>query len=331
MIVIACAALALASEGISAFRPESYAANLYVMLSAWVLYEIGPFVHSLYIVRPESPFAYAKEFIVRRRHLYRAGLPYIAMIVAFMPTFSAVKSAIPLFNPYSWDATFIAWDRAIFGTDPWLLIQPIFGNPLGTNLLASVYHLWFLYLSLGVVYFTVYCTCEKVRRRFLTSYVAIWAVIGMVCATAFSSVGPAFVKPILGMDTFDAQMAYLRSAPGPAIDAVRDVQDVILYWYFSGQHGLGKGISAMPSMHVALATLMWLAFRRTSKWMGRATFAALVLISLGSVHLAYHYALDGAVAFVLTLVIWRLSGARVALGSVSGGQEGLRREGPQTF
>jgi hypothetical protein len=83
-----------------------------------------------------------------------------------------------------------------------------------------------------------------------------------------------------------------------------NVQDLLLAWYRKSANGLGSGITAMPSMHVSIAFLFYLAMRhvsRAAKWL---FFAFFVVILVGSVHLAYHYALDGIVSIVVTAVLW---------------------------
>jgi hypothetical protein len=42
-------------------------------------------------------------------------------------------------------------------------------------------------------------------------------------------------------------------------------------------------------------------------WLSWITLGYLILILVGSVHLAWHYLVDGIIAIVLTYPIWRLS------------------------
>jgi PAP2 superfamily len=90
-----------------------------------------------------------------------------------------------------------------------------------------------------------------------------------------------------------------------------NVQDELVTWKNSGSSQLGAGISAMPSMHVSMACLFTLLAWRVSKVAGMLLFVFLVVIQIGSVVLAYHYAIDGYVSLIATPAIWWASG-RVA-------------------
>ena len=75
------------------------------------------------------------------------------------------------------------------------------------------------------------------------------------------------------------------------------------------------GISAMPSMHNASAVLFALAFRQVSKRLGWffAAYAAVILV--GSVHLGWHYAIDGYAGVVIAVFSWWLAGPDGALAA----------------
>ena len=64
----------------------------------------------------------------------------------------------------------------------------------------------------------------------------------------------------------------------------------------------------MPSVHVAMATILALLAWRISKLLGVLMSAYLIVIQIGSVHLAWHYAIDGYVSIILTIIIWKLVG-----------------------
>lgn len=126
-----------------------------------------------------------------------------------------------------------------------------------------------------------------------------------------SSVGPCFVEPLLGNRHYAEQMAYLHQANETFPVMVLAVQQQLLDWQAQDMHGLGRGISAMPSMHVSLAFLFFLAIRQVSRRAGHFFFAFLIVIMVGSVHLGYHYAVDGYVSIITTAIIWWVCGRLV--------------------
>ena len=275
-----------------------------VVLACW---DAG---RELYKHRPDSPVAHLKARYSAPGFTrgVLAGLPMLGIAIVLLPYFSKMKSAIPLFNDYSWDQTLIEWDRAIFfGYDAWEVLQPVLGFPIVTAFLALLYQLWFLLLYPGVMFFAFAKIDPAVRRQFFLSYVLSWTMIGGAMATWLASVGPCFVGPMLGDPTFDAQMAYLYAANEEVPIMVLPVQEMLLEWYGKAENGLGSGITAMPSMHCAIAFLYWLAMRRISVAWGHFFAGFAIITWISSVHLAYHYAVDGLVSLIAVVAIWKFS------------------------
>ncbi len=264
----------------------------------------------LFRSRPESPVAHLKARYTDPAFTrgVAAGLPLLGVAIILLPYFSKMKSAIPLFNDYTWDQAFIEWDRAIFfGYDAWQVLQPVLGYPIVTAFLALLYQLWFLLLYPGVMFFAFARIDSQVRRQFFLSYVLSWTLVGGAMATWLASVGPCFVGPMMGNPTFDDQMAYLYAANEQVPIMVLPVQEMLLEWYGKAENGLGSGITAMPSMHCAIAFLYWIAMRRVHKGWG-AFFGVFFFITwISSVHLAYHYAVDGLVSLLAVALIWTAS------------------------
>ena len=272
-------------------------------------------VANLARVRPKQPLAHLRKRYTDPALIDRTigNLPLLAVLAIFLPFFTLVKPLIPALNPYSWDATFIVWDEAIFRGDAWMALQPILGHPIITSIFSILYHAWFLLVYPGSLFIFFSGDADAIRRRYFLCFILIWSVIGIGLATLFSSVGPAFMEPLMGDPRFAAQMAYLNSVNETYPVLVLDVQKILLDGYINGGAGHGIGISAMPSMHVAMAFMYYLAIRHVCPKASLYALAFCLLIWIGSVHLAYHYMVDGAVAIVVTAVLWQASKSLLAL------------------
>jgi hypothetical protein len=298
--------LLLAAKGVDGLQVASYADNLllYMLgLVPMVMWGVGAM---LYRARPESPIRFIAALVANgewARRLAR-GLPMLLALILFMPAFSAIKSAIARFKPYSWDPTWIAVDQAIHGTDAWRLLQPLLGFPIVTSMLSVAYFAWFFLIYSGSTYFCFLSRDAELRARYFISYFATWTVCGVCLAIGFASVGPCFVGPLLGIHTFDAQMAYLNAANEQYPVMILRAQHFVLDAQLHADHGLGAGISAMPSMHVAMALLFALAIAPVSKLAKIGGFAFFGTIQIATVHLAVHYAVDGYLSIAVTLLLW---------------------------
>lgn len=308
-VIIAVLGTALANRGISVFRPDSYLANLTLFFYVALVWAIVRILKILAIDRPEAATRTIIEAFLARSlwPRYVSAAVVLTCLLLFMPVFSAMKSGISTFNGYSWDGIFITLDRNLHGDDAWRILQPLIGYPIVTSMLSVVYHFWLILLYVVSFYFLIHNDPER-RQRFFISYFLCWSIIGVGMAIMFASVGPCFVEPIVGRNDFAPLMQYLRHADQSYPVLVLDVQNMLLTKFENRHSGLGSGISAMPSMHVSIATLFFLAFRQVSKIAAWLSGVFLVLILVGSVHLAYHYAVDGYVAMIATGLIWLLSG-----------------------
>jgi hypothetical protein len=280
-------------------------------------------------------FAYLVDLVVRRRPArpllviagdLRASVLRADLLLARATVALAFLGLMVLFTPFKvmightqgfpFDAALLKLDRMIFaGYDPWQITHLLFGSVPATAVLHTAYSMWFAMVWLGVIYMMLRPERLRLRARYLVAFLLTWIVVGSFAAYYLASAGPCYYERVFGDAHFRPLMARLSVidaelkafAPGFGLEALR-VQD-LLWASYTGKRGLfGGGISAMPSMHMAMAVLMACGGWQLGRKVGWALSGFAALIWIGSVHLGWHYALDGAVALGLTLAIWRASG-----------------------
>jgi membrane-associated phospholipid phosphatase len=263
--------------------------------------------------RPPRPLRYllddARRNLLRPERLLVA-LPILLALPLFLSVFSSLKSLIPVIQPFAWDATFAGWDKALhFGRHPWEWLQPVLGHPYVTTAINLFYHLWF-FLMYGLWVWQAFSTRDPLlRMRFFLSFVLVWALLGSVAATALSSAGPCYFGRITGLeDPYAGLMAYLRDSAEVSPVWALGIQDLLWSNYLRPGVEVGSGITAMPSMHVATAVLFALFGARVDRRLGIALWAYAAIIGIGSVHLGWHYAIDGYAGALGAVAIWKAVG-----------------------
>lgn len=310
LVFVAIVVATLNSVGLQTFKYKSVWLSIFIF-SVLILHWTFARILIIYIrEKPESPIKRTKEYFVEALSIHSLSrtVPIILCLLLFMPAFSSMKASISIFSDYRWDDTFIYADRIIHGNDAWRVIHPIFGYPIVTSIINVLYHIWLALIYIITFYFAINYDLNKIRFQYITSFFLCWSIIGTVFAIIFASVGPCFLLPIQGDGTFVPLMDYLRSADNTYSVPALKVQDILLAQLRNGDSNLGAGITAMPSMHVSIATLFYLAARRLSSYLGYVFLAYLIAILIGSVHLGYHYAVDGYFAIACTVIIWKLTG-----------------------
>ena len=284
---------------------------------------IGHTVWMAAVVRPEGSLfgAIGRDFKARFLQAERmAGfIVVIALAPLFFTAFSSFKRMIPIVHPFSLDETFMDWDRWLHGGEHvWRLLQPVFGTPLATTTINVFYNLWFFALLLVFIWQALSTKRPQLRMQFLLAFLLCWIALGTALATALSSAGPVYYGRVTGLpDPYAPLMAYLYGVAEQYPVWALTVQETLWTTFQAGGTDFGSGISAMPSMHVATSVLFALVAWRTSRALGIVFGVFALIIQIGSVHLAWHYAIDGYLSAVLTIPIWLLAG-RLARAVVPG-------------
>ncbi|KUJ80583.1 hypothetical protein AVO45_05925 [Ruegeria marisrubri] len=277
-----------------------------MLISFATIWIIWRFIYAATSVKPEKPIhwllADLRGAVLNSMNLVDGTLCFMA--VGFMAaTFTFFKDLIPSFQPFSWDPQFAELDRFLHGgVDAWTLLWPVFGTPLFTTVLNAAYHAWFILLYVAVFVAAFDRRDPERSMAFLVAFSLTWIVGGTVLATLFSSAGPVYYQAFGFGDTFAAQMQKLAELNEISPVWSLEVQQILLDNYRAD--GPVRGISAMPSMHVATSVLLALfafSYSRVLGW-AMAVFAGSILI--GSVHLGWHYAVDGYFSIVIAGICW---------------------------
>jgi hypothetical protein len=236
------------------------------------------------------------------------ALPAVLVLPFFMSVYSSMLGEMPLLHAYDWDPALAMLDRRLHGVDAWRLLQPLLGHPLVTRLLDGTYAIWF-FVRLSLWLAVAGGTDRALRRRHCISFVLVWALLGTVMGTAFASGGPVYYGRLVGgADPFASLMDYLHrtSASFPLWSTT--LQEA-LWGLYVRRIEIGQGgLSAMPSLHVAVATLCALTGTRLDRWLGAALWLFVALVGLATVQLGWHYAIDAYAGALGSLAIWHAVG-----------------------
>lgn len=294
-------------------------AMTYLLAFAYACYAALKIVYILLAVRPASPSRYIwaewRRGPLNTERLLRA-IPVFIGFIFFFSTFSSMKQLIPGFNPFSWDKEFAALDKFLhFGIDPWRILHAPFTLPLIDKLynfftyaLNVNYNAW-LVAVFAALYWQLFDKSNPVvRMQFFFAFLLTWAINGTLIATIFSSTGPCFFERLTGLNYYTPLMDHLQSANESFKIFAVSTQNMIWNAASKNESMIGGGISAMPSIHVSTALLFWLLARGLKIKYQRLFMIFFILIAIGSVFLAWHYAVDGYLAILTTYAIWQFSG-----------------------
>jgi hypothetical protein len=296
-----------AFERLEGLATASVSIAVFILLAGGIL----QFWRFVFVSQPAHPILqmlHDLTSLLRNSHRMATIVPMGFGMAVFVESFIRVKINVPAFGGFKWDETFTQWDRILhFGKLPWEWLQPVVGSWPITLLISVNYNCWIVVMWLVWVFYAFTAQMRPERTRFLISFMLIWSIGGSLLAVVFSSAGPCYYD-VLGLDP----NPYL-----PLLTYLRDVNEVVPIWALDVQQMLWQGqlgnasplgISAMPSLHNAIALLLVLVSKNFSKTIRYALFAHAALIFVGSIHLAWHYAVDAYLAWALTLVVWFAAG-----------------------
>ena len=251
--------------------------------------------------------AYRYMFAPRRVARFIAGT--VLMLLALMPfeaMFASVKSALPTQGRFPDDVIQANFDQLLhFGRQPWEYLYAFARNETVLHFVELNYDtLWFV-ICFGALYWVATSPRgSALRIRYFVTFFVTWVLVGNVFAGVFLSAGPAFYAHVTGdAHRFAGLTQFVATASGSFYSAA-DAQAYLWALHEDGLSGFGSGISAFPSMHVALMAMnMFFAFE-LGRRVGLVALAYTIFIMLSSVYLGWHYAIDGYAALILSGVVY---------------------------
>lgn len=246
--------------------------------------------------------AFRKALDARSVARILAGTALLLAMIPFRALFNLVKFSIPNPGGFAYDRLLADIDRALhFGIDPFRFLHAIGHNELLLRIVELNYNnLWFI-ITFGALYvIAVSPRFAAIRLRFVACFVLAWALSGTLFAILGSSAGPVYFGLVTGdTERFADLVSFVqltRGQPG----AAADFQDYLWTTQSQGHIGVGSGISAFPSVHVTIITMLalFIGELKSRAWT-IAAWAYVAITCASSVYLGWHYAVDGYAAIAV--------------------------------
>lgn len=201
------------------------------------------------------------------------------------------KVMMPKVVGFTADPRLAQIDAAIFGTDPWRLLHQV-----TIPWIDPIYISW---SSVKFATLIILFLSPRTERRdaLILAYFPIIAT-GALGQYLVPSAGPIFYEWVGHGNRF---------ADLPVAPWVEITRRYLWADYLRGGGSVGGGISAFPSIHVAVALWVALVVRALLPRFQLIGWAYFMAILIGSVYLGWHYAADGVASCIITLLVVGLS------------------------
>ena len=245
---------------------------------------------------------------------YTAYAVPAALVLAGNSLFLIAKSLIGVVNPFprmKWDFYFSDLDKTLHGGRyPFEAVVPFVNMLHMGRFLDASYFLW-LNVTLFFTVFNLFFD-TRIHRRLRYIYVSLlsWILLGSVAATIFSTAGPMFYHRIYqaAPDIYGPIAKNLSDLRNGDILFTTVTRALLWKWQTNETKLDPNAISAMPSMHVAIAWLTVLYARSIGNFVTALAALFFGIIFAGSIYFGFHYAIDGYVSVAAVSLLWWLCG-----------------------
>jgi hypothetical protein len=255
-----------------------------------------------------------RDLLLHDLTLERAANVAVSLVLTawLIAIYTGWKHAFPAIAPFSWDSKLAGLDAALHGgRQPWELLAPILDYPQLVRALDRLYFsVWGATAGFALVWMALWPPSSR-RTQFFVAHTLTWVLVGGVGASLLSSAGPFAYGAVTALpDPFAPLMARLHEieATGSLMALTSQRALWAVYTADPALVVVGGGISAMPSMHVAMAALWVMAAWQSARWLRALAVGYLGIVLVGSVLSGMHYAVDGYVSVLLVAGIWWFTG-----------------------
>jgi hypothetical protein len=256
----------------------------------WLNYSAvgGIFLALVHLVRlrkagVESPVEHLKARFRAKKATALAAVAGMMLAGIDMLFFMWIKPEVTAVSPFWADEMLADADRAIFGRDPWRFFEGV-----DLNFHAWAYSFFWAVAIMATLVWLFAQKPSKQRSSAIISYFATWSIFGPLGQLALSSAGPIFYARAGEGSRFDPLAANIP-------DITQKISGYLWSMHVNGTPGVGAGISAMPSLHIATVSWIVLAFAGARSRLTPLTIVFALYIWAMSVALGWHYAVDGIV------------------------------------
>jgi hypothetical protein len=273
------------------------------------------FVERLRLHRTPPGLAYRalrRDFAERLAPTRLANVVAVAAAISVsIGCFTAWKLSIPNLVPFHFDATLASLDRTIhFGRYPHEWLSPILDRWWAVWAIDGLYLPVWSFAMIAVLVWQLWAPPSPRRSQYLLTFALSWIVLGALVATALSSAGPQYYADVVltKPNPYAALLNRLAAVHAQHRLIYPTIREHLWQVLKTGASEPFAGISAMPSLHVAMSELMAIVGRKHSRFLGVPLTMLSIVTVIGSVVLGAHYAVDGYVSILAAHGIWAVSG-----------------------